>query len=71
VFGSRDPEKARAATGAIWARVAGAQVDWVRVDLADLGSLASVDTGELDAVVCNAGVLLDLPLRRQTADGTS
>ncbi|MEQ0564941.1 SDR family NAD(P)-dependent oxidoreductase [Amycolatopsis sp. NEAU-NG30] len=69
VIGSRDPLKAQAAAGAIRARVAGARVDCVRIDLADLGSLASVDTGELDAVVCNAGVLLDRPPRRETADG--
>ncbi|MFF3669465.1 SDR family NAD(P)-dependent oxidoreductase [Microtetraspora malaysiensis] len=51
----------------------GAHVRHIRRDLADLSSLkASADAlrlDRLDAVVCNAGVLLDQPLRRETKDG--
>jgi len=69
VIGSRDPEKAEAALASIRSQVSGAKVRHVRIDLADLASLEAVDTGELDAVVCNAGVALDHPPRRETADG--
>ncbi|NBH04784.1 SDR family NAD(P)-dependent oxidoreductase, partial [Amycolatopsis sp. SID8362] len=69
VLGSRDPAKAEAAKTAIRARVAGAKVGHVRLDLADLAQVATVETGALDAVVCNAGVLLDAPPRRETAAG--
>ncbi len=68
VIGSRDPVKAQAATESIRARVAGAKVAHVRLDLADLGSLEP-DAGVLDAVLCNAGVALDAPPRRETAAG--
>ncbi|MFJ6788259.1 SDR family NAD(P)-dependent oxidoreductase [Streptomyces angustmyceticus] len=73
VLGSRDPAKAEAAMASIRARVAGARVRAVRLDLADLASLAatvaSLDVACLDAVVLNAGVALDNPPRRETADG--
>ncbi|MDT7797761.1 MAG: hypothetical protein QOI78_1194 [Actinomycetota bacterium] len=69
VIGSRDPAKAEAARAAIRSQVSGAKVEYVRLDLADLASLEAVDPGELDAVVCNAGVMLDHPPRRETADG--
>ncbi|MEU0788972.1 SDR family NAD(P)-dependent oxidoreductase [Amycolatopsis sp. NPDC005961] len=69
VIGSRDPAKAESARTAIRSRVAGAKVEHVRIDLADLASLEAVDAGELDAVVCNAGVALDNPPRRETAGG--
>jgi NAD(P)-dependent dehydrogenase (short-subunit alcohol dehydrogenase family) len=69
VIGSRDPAKAEAALASIRSQVAGAKVRHVRIDLADLASLEALDTGELDAVVCNAGVALDDPPRRATADG--
>ncbi|MEV6879291.1 SDR family NAD(P)-dependent oxidoreductase [Amycolatopsis sp. NPDC051128] len=69
VIGGRDPAKAEAAAASIRSQVAGAKVKHVRMDLADLGSLEAVDTGELDAVVCNAGVALDAPPRRETAGG--
>ncbi|GAB3149749.1 SDR family NAD(P)-dependent oxidoreductase [Amycolatopsis stemonae] len=69
VIGSRDPAKAEAAKSALRARVAGAKVEHVRIDLADLASLEAVDPGELDAVVCNAGVMLDEPPRRETPAG--
>lgn len=73
VLGSRDPGKAEVAMGSIRARVAGARVRSVRLDLADLGSLRtaveSLDVERLDAVVHNAGVALDDPPRRETEDG--
>ncbi|MEV6642611.1 SDR family NAD(P)-dependent oxidoreductase [Amycolatopsis sp. NPDC051371] len=69
VIGSRDPAKAAIAATAIRSRVSGAHVTHVRLDLADLASLEGVDSGELDAVVCNAGVMLDAPPRRETAAG--
>ncbi|MEU7833152.1 SDR family NAD(P)-dependent oxidoreductase [Nonomuraea sp. NPDC049129] len=73
ILGSRDTAKAEAAQVSIRARVPGARVRHIPLDLADLSSLkASVDALELerlDAVVCNAGVLLDQPPRRETKDG--
>ena len=69
VIGSRGPAKADAAAAAIRSQVAGAKVRHVRLDLADLASLEAVDPGELDAVVCNAGVMLDHPPRRETPAG--
>ncbi|MGW8375098.1 SDR family NAD(P)-dependent oxidoreductase [Streptomyces sp. ODS28] len=73
VLGSRDPAKAEAATASIRARVAGARVRSVRLDLADLASLPAAvrDMGveRLDAVVHNAGVARDDPPREETRDG--
>lgn len=73
VLGSRSPAKAEAATASIRARVPGARVRAVRMDLADLPSLEtaveSMGVDRLDAVVHNAGVALDDPPRRETADG--
>ena len=69
VIGSRDPAKAEAAKTAIRAGVSGAKVGHVRLDLADLAQVAAVDPGPLDAVVCNAGVMLDHPPRWETAAG--
>ncbi|MFD4246840.1 SDR family NAD(P)-dependent oxidoreductase [Streptomyces sp. NPDC058525] len=73
VLGSRNPAKVEAATASIRARVAGARVRAVRLDLADLSSLetavASLGVERLDAVVHNAGVALDDPPRRETGDG--
>ncbi|WP_369776837.1 SDR family NAD(P)-dependent oxidoreductase [Streptomyces sp. R33] len=73
VLGSRDPARAQVATASIRARVPGARVRAVRLDLADLSSLETVveslDVERLDAVVHNAGVALDDPPRRETADG--
>jgi NAD(P)-dependent dehydrogenase (short-subunit alcohol dehydrogenase family) len=73
VLGSRDATKADGAMVSIRSRVPGAHVRHLPLDLADLASLkSSVDALELDrldAVVCNAGVLLDGPQRRDTSDG--
>ncbi|MFB6714201.1 MULTISPECIES: SDR family NAD(P)-dependent oxidoreductase [unclassified Streptomyces] len=73
VLGSRNPVKAEVAMASIRARVAGARVRSVRLDLADLGSLQtavkSLEVERLDAVVHNAGVALDDPPRRETEDG--
>ncbi|MET7327969.1 SDR family NAD(P)-dependent oxidoreductase [Nonomuraea sp. NPDC005650] len=72
VLGSRDAAKAEAARAAIGARVPGARVRHIRLDLADPSSIkAAADAlgrERLDAVVCNAGVLLDQPRRRVTED---
>ncbi|ADI05999.1 dehydrogenase [Streptomyces bingchenggensis BCW-1] len=72
VLGSRDTAKAETAAVSIRSRVPGAQVRWVRLDLADLFSLkASAEAlhlDRLDAVVLNAGVMLDHPPRRETHD---
>jgi NAD(P)-dependent dehydrogenase (short-subunit alcohol dehydrogenase family) len=70
-IGSRDPVKAEAAAASIRSQVSGAKIRHVRLDLADLGSLEPVAdaVGELDALVCNAGVMIDEPPRRETADG--
>ncbi|MFD5419288.1 SDR family NAD(P)-dependent oxidoreductase [Streptomyces sp. NPDC127069] len=73
VLGSRDPARAGAAIASIGARVPGAAVRHVTLDLADPASpRACVDAlglDRLDAVVHNAGVALDHPPRRETADG--
>ncbi|QWF83277.1 SDR family NAD(P)-dependent oxidoreductase [Amycolatopsis sp. CA-230715] len=73
VIGSRDAAKAETALTSIRSRVRSADVRSARLDLADLASLkASVDAmglDRLDAVVHNAGVLLDDPPRRETAEG--
>ncbi|MFI5671481.1 SDR family NAD(P)-dependent oxidoreductase [Streptomyces sp. NPDC051704] len=73
VLGSRNPAKAEGATASIRARVPGARVRAVRLDLADLSSLGtaaeSLEVERLDAVVHNAGVALDDPPRRETGDG--
>ncbi|MEV4502248.1 SDR family NAD(P)-dependent oxidoreductase [Streptomyces klenkii] len=73
VLGSRNPAKAEDATASIRARVAGARVRAVRLDLADLSSLRTVaeslEVERLDAVVHNAGVALDDPPHKETGDG--
>lgn len=71
-LGSRDAAKAEAATASIRSRVPGARVRHLPLDLADHHSLKStvdrLDVDHLDAVVCNAGVMLDHPPRRETPD---
>ena len=73
VLGSRDAAKADAAMASIRSRVPGARVRHLQLDLADLSSLKTavdrLDLDHLDAVVHNAGVALDDPPRRETADG--
>ncbi|WBP86072.1 SDR family NAD(P)-dependent oxidoreductase [Kitasatospora cathayae] len=73
VLGSRNPAKAGEAMASIRARVTGARVRAVRLDLADLSSLTTVadslGVDRLDAVVHNAGVALDDPPRQETVDG--
>ncbi|MFE5591343.1 SDR family NAD(P)-dependent oxidoreductase [Streptomyces sp. NPDC056549] len=73
VLGSRSPGKAEVAMASIRARVPGARVRAVRLDLADLSSLEaaveSMEVERLDAVVHNAGVALDDPPRRETGRG--
>lgn len=73
VLGSRDAAKADAAMASIHARVPGARVRHLQLDLADLSSLeaavAALGLDHLDAVVHNAGVALDDPPRRETGDG--
>ncbi|MFI0419981.1 SDR family NAD(P)-dependent oxidoreductase [Spongiactinospora sp. 9N601] len=76
VLACRDPGKAEAARVAIRARLPGADVRQIRLDLADpasveacAGALRLDGLDRLDAVVCNAGVLLDRPPRRETAAG--
>ncbi|KUL51432.1 short-chain dehydrogenase [Streptomyces sp. NRRL F-4489] len=73
VLGSRNPVKAETAMASIRARVPGARVRAVRLDLADLSSLEaaveSLNIEHLDAVVHNAGVALDNPPREETSDG--
>lgn len=75
VLGSRSPARAEAATASIRARVPGARVRAVRLDLADLASLGtaaeSLEVERLDAVVHNAGVALDDPPRRRPWTVTS
>ncbi|WP_410652488.1 SDR family NAD(P)-dependent oxidoreductase [Amycolatopsis sp. cmx-4-54] len=73
VLGSRNAAKAEAAMASIRARVPDARLGHLRLDLSDLSSIgSSVDTlgiDRLDAVVCNAGVLLEDQSRQETADG--
>ncbi|MEV0680082.1 SDR family NAD(P)-dependent oxidoreductase [Actinosynnema sp. NPDC050436] len=72
VLGSRDAAKAHAAMTAIRAQVPGARLRHLPLDLADLPSLAAsaaLAPAGLDAVVLNAGVLLDDPRRRETPQG--
>jgi NAD(P)-dependent dehydrogenase (short-subunit alcohol dehydrogenase family) len=73
VLGSRDAAKADAAMASIHARVPGARLRHLWLDLADLSSLKTavdrLDLDRLDAVVCNAGVALDDPPRRETGEG--
>ncbi|MEU8412976.1 SDR family NAD(P)-dependent oxidoreductase [Amycolatopsis japonica] len=73
LLGSRDTAKAEAAMTSIRSLVPDASLGHLRLDLSDLSSLkSSVDTlgiDRLDAVVCNAGVLLENQPRRETSDG--
>jgi NAD(P)-dependent dehydrogenase (short-subunit alcohol dehydrogenase family) len=70
----RDPDRGEAALAAVRARrPAGAAVELIALDLADLTSVRTATTkvaarpGPLDLLVANAGVMA--PPRRETADG--
>ncbi|MET9499059.1 SDR family NAD(P)-dependent oxidoreductase [Streptomyces sp. NPDC006552] len=73
VLGCRSPVKAEAAMAAIRARVDGARLRALTLDIADLTSLeaavAALEVPRLDAVVLNAGVALDDPPRQESVDG--
>ncbi|GAB3742027.1 SDR family NAD(P)-dependent oxidoreductase [Amycolatopsis oliviviridis] len=73
LLGSRDAAKADAAMASIRSLVPDAKLGHLRLDLSDLPSLESAVDGlgveRLDAVVCNAGVLLEDQPRRETAEG--
>ncbi|MFG7947069.1 SDR family NAD(P)-dependent oxidoreductase [Streptomyces cacaoi] len=79
VLGSRDAARAADALVSLRARIPGARVRHLALDLADLASVrtaaetfagdAGPGGGRLDAVVLNAGVALDHPPRRLTHDG--
>ncbi|KZB88580.1 SDR family NAD(P)-dependent oxidoreductase [Amycolatopsis regifaucium] len=73
LLGSRDAGKADVAMASIRSRVPDAKLGHLRLDLSELASIQStVDTlgfDRLDAVVCNAGVLLENQPRRETAEG--
>ncbi|MEU0878478.1 SDR family NAD(P)-dependent oxidoreductase [Lentzea sp. NPDC005914] len=61
VLGSRSAAKADAAMASIRSVVPDARVRHLQLDLADLGSVkaAADELDSLDAVVCNAGVMID------------
>ncbi|WP_067171743.1 oxidoreductase [Microtetraspora niveoalba] len=73
IVASRDPDKGREAVGRILDRAPGAQAEFERLDLADLGSVRAFADAVgsrldgLDLLVNNAGVGM-IP-RRTTADG--
>ncbi|MEV7599064.1 SDR family NAD(P)-dependent oxidoreductase [Kitasatospora sp. NPDC089797] len=76
VLGSRDRAKAQAAIASIGARVPGARLRHLPLDLADPASVGTAPQGlgrlgleRLDAVVLNAGIALDHPPRRTGPDG--
>ncbi|MFJ4188763.1 SDR family NAD(P)-dependent oxidoreductase [Kitasatospora sp. NPDC089509] len=73
VLGSRDRAKAGAAMASIGARVPGARVRHLPLDLADPASVAAAPHAltleRLDAVVHNAGIAFDHPPRRTDAHG--
>lgn len=73
IIGSRSQAKAVAAADAITARVRGAHVQHIPLDLADLTSLeesvSHLGTDALDAVVLNAGIALDAPPRKTNRRG--
>ncbi|MFF2732255.1 SDR family NAD(P)-dependent oxidoreductase [Streptomyces sp. NPDC058008] len=73
IIGSRSRARASAAVDTITARVPGAQVQHIPLDLTDLDSLTAsvghLDTDTLDAVVLNAGIALDDPPREENRRG--
>ncbi|GAA2167000.1 MULTISPECIES: SDR family NAD(P)-dependent oxidoreductase [Glycomyces] len=73
VLGCRDPSKAAVAGAAIRARVPGARIHHMQLDLADLASLQAAVDGMpldcLDVAVLNAGIAIDDPPRRENTAG--
>ncbi|MFD7450799.1 SDR family NAD(P)-dependent oxidoreductase [Kitasatospora sp. NPDC059827] len=73
VLGSRDRGRALAAMTSIGARVPGARLRHLPLDLADPASIeasaGALQLERLDAVVLNAGIALDDPPRRTAANG--
>ncbi|ALG08531.1 SDR family NAD(P)-dependent oxidoreductase [Kibdelosporangium phytohabitans] len=73
VLGSRAAARADAAMASISTHVPGARVRHLPLDLSDPESLKTaavrLAVDRLDAVVCNAGMLLEEPARRENPDG--
>lgn len=73
VIGSRSAERAGDALASIRERVPGARVRHLPLDLADpstlVGAAERIACDRLDAVLCNAGIALDDPPRRETGAG--
>jgi NAD(P)-dependent dehydrogenase (short-subunit alcohol dehydrogenase family) len=74
VIAARSPEKGRAALASLALRVPGADATFVRLDLADLASVAEAAEElavlpRIDALLANAGILSTKGGRTETADG--
>jgi NAD(P)-dependent dehydrogenase (short-subunit alcohol dehydrogenase family) len=74
VMASRSPEKADAASRSIRERVAGAMVDFVRLDLSSLDSVREAaegigKLGPIDVLINNAGATTGSSKRAETKDG--
>jgi NAD(P)-dependent dehydrogenase (short-subunit alcohol dehydrogenase family) len=74
VLASRSVEKAQRAIGSIGERVAGAQLDFVTLDLSSLASVASAATelrafGPIEGLINNAGLVSPPGRRATTVDG--
>jgi len=74
ILASRSAEKAERAIASIGERVAGAQLDFVTLDLSSLSSVASAATalrahGPIDGLINNAGLVSPPARRATTSDG--
>ncbi|CAN5284153.1 SDR family NAD(P)-dependent oxidoreductase [soil metagenome] len=74
VMAGRTPEKLDAARGAILARIPGARVDGVRLDLASLASVRECAEQlsalpQIDGLIENAGTIMASKKREETVDG--
>ena len=74
ILASRSKEKADAAAASIRSRVAGAQVDFVSLDLSSLGSVREAADklrriGDIDVLINNAGATTGSSKRQTTEDG--
>ncbi|MDQ1551331.1 MAG: hypothetical protein QOD50_753 [Actinomycetota bacterium] len=74
IMASRSAEKADVAAASIRARVAGAQVEFVRLDLSSLGSIREAaekirKLGSIDVLINNAGATTGSSKRTVTEDG--